>query len=188
MQARYYDPLIGRFLSIDPVGFSPDMPFMFGRYTYVGNDPVNLTDPTGKNPAAGATVGCAMTGPACPVGAIAGAIVGTVVVVAVAVAINEIDNDGQEDSTPTGDDVNIDDKIEEQLDERGWSEEEVRDLTTEEPSGKSVDNTGRRSDPATVYGDKDGYVVVNDETGDVVQVSDKHDPNWIPDDRIEWED
>ena len=50
MQARYYDPLIGRFLSIDPVGFSPAQPFMFGRYTYVGNDPVNLTDPTGKRP------------------------------------------------------------------------------------------------------------------------------------------
>ena len=47
MQARYYDPLIGRFLSIDPVGFSPDMPFMFGRYTYVANDPVNGVDPTG---------------------------------------------------------------------------------------------------------------------------------------------
>ena len=48
MQARYYDPLIGRFLSIDPVGFSPDMPFMFGRYTYVGNDPVNGIDPDGR--------------------------------------------------------------------------------------------------------------------------------------------
>ena len=48
MQARYYDPLIGRFLSIDPVGFSPDMPFMFGRYTYVNNDPVNAIDPDGK--------------------------------------------------------------------------------------------------------------------------------------------
>jgi hypothetical protein len=47
MQARYYDPLIGRFLSIDPVGFSPAQPFMFGRYTYVGNDPVNAIDPFG---------------------------------------------------------------------------------------------------------------------------------------------
>jgi len=47
MQARYYDPAIGRFLSIDPVGFSAGRPFMFGRYTYVGNDPVNGTDPTG---------------------------------------------------------------------------------------------------------------------------------------------
>jgi len=48
MQARYYDPLIGRFLSIDPVGFSPAQPFMFGRYTYVGNDPINGIDPTGE--------------------------------------------------------------------------------------------------------------------------------------------
>jgi len=47
MQARYYDPALGRFLSIDPVGFSPDKPFMFGRYTYVGNDPVNGVDPFG---------------------------------------------------------------------------------------------------------------------------------------------
>ena len=47
MQARYYDPLIGRFLSIDPINFTPDMPFMFNRYTYVNNDPVNATDPTG---------------------------------------------------------------------------------------------------------------------------------------------
>ncbi len=47
MQARYYDPLIGRFLSIDPVGFSPDQPFMFNRYTYVNNDPLNGNDPTG---------------------------------------------------------------------------------------------------------------------------------------------
>jgi len=54
MQARYYDPLIGRFLSIDPVGFSPNQPFMFNRYTYVGNDPVNLTDPFGMAPYLGA--------------------------------------------------------------------------------------------------------------------------------------
>ncbi len=47
MQARYYDPAIGRFLSIDPVNFSPDKPFMFGRYTYVGGDPVNGVDPFG---------------------------------------------------------------------------------------------------------------------------------------------
>ena len=48
MQARYYDPLIGRFLSRDPIGFSPERPEMFSSYTYVGNDPVNNTDPTGK--------------------------------------------------------------------------------------------------------------------------------------------
>ena len=49
MQARYYDPVIGRFLSIDPVTFLdlPE-PGQFNRYAYTWNDPINATDPTGK--------------------------------------------------------------------------------------------------------------------------------------------
>lgn len=48
MQARYYDPNIGRFLSIDPVEFEPDMPMQFNRYAYTWNDPVNANDPDGE--------------------------------------------------------------------------------------------------------------------------------------------
>jgi RHS repeat-associated protein len=49
MQARYYDPLIGRFLSIDPVGFNGrNNPAFFNRYAYTFNDPVNLIDPDGN--------------------------------------------------------------------------------------------------------------------------------------------
>lgn len=49
MQARYYDPGIGRFTSIDPVGFTETGdPGMFNRYAYVGNDSVNAVDKTGK--------------------------------------------------------------------------------------------------------------------------------------------
>jgi len=50
MQARYYDPVIGRFLSIDPVGFSPTRPSMFNRYAYASNDPVNAIDRDGRDP------------------------------------------------------------------------------------------------------------------------------------------
>lgn len=43
-RARYYDPTIGRFITPDPIGFlSGDTNF----YRYVGNDPVNFTDPSG---------------------------------------------------------------------------------------------------------------------------------------------
>ena len=42
-RARYYDPVAGRFLSEDPLGFAADMDF----YRYVGNDPEDFTDPFG---------------------------------------------------------------------------------------------------------------------------------------------
>ena len=47
MQARYDDPAIGRFLSVDPVQFADAGPGYFNRYAYVHNDPLNNTDPFG---------------------------------------------------------------------------------------------------------------------------------------------
>jgi len=39
----------------------------------------------------------------------------------------------------------------------------------------------RLNDPATAYFNKDGsYVVLNNNTHDVVQVSNRNDPDWIP--------
>ncbi|MGB6131718.1 MAG: RHS repeat-associated core domain-containing protein [Acidobacteriaceae bacterium] len=46
--ARYYDSSVARFCSADPVGGSLDDPQTWDRYTYVRNDPVDLTDPSGK--------------------------------------------------------------------------------------------------------------------------------------------
>jgi len=49
MKARYYDPVIGRFYSNDPVGFTLGNPMMFNRYAYANNSPYLYIDPTGKN-------------------------------------------------------------------------------------------------------------------------------------------
>ena len=49
MQARYYDPVTARFLSNDPVWFTPGTPQMFNRYAYAHNDPINRIDPNGED-------------------------------------------------------------------------------------------------------------------------------------------
>ena len=47
MNGRIYDPEIGRFMSADPIVQDPTDTQSLNRYTYVGNNPLSYTDPTG---------------------------------------------------------------------------------------------------------------------------------------------
>jgi len=60
MQQRYYDPVIGRFYSNDPVGFVESQPSSFGRYTYANNNPYKYTDPDGEFAVWGAAFAAAL--------------------------------------------------------------------------------------------------------------------------------
>ena len=46
--ARYYDPLIGRFISADTIVPAPGDPQSLNRYSYVSNNPLRYKDPSGR--------------------------------------------------------------------------------------------------------------------------------------------
>ena len=48
MNGRMYDPLLGRFISVDPFIQMPDNPQNYNRYSYCLNNPFKYTDPDGE--------------------------------------------------------------------------------------------------------------------------------------------
>src|SRR6187402_2716363 len=57
MKGRVYDPLAGRFLTADPVMQAPFWSQGLNRYSYVFNNPINNTDPSGFSAADTAQMG-----------------------------------------------------------------------------------------------------------------------------------
>src|SRR6202040_2203354 len=57
MHARYYSNAQGRFTSVDPLSGHLVDPQSWNGYSYVGNDPLNATDPTGMSSMSSAHVG-----------------------------------------------------------------------------------------------------------------------------------
>ncbi len=48
MQQRYYDPGLGRFLSVDPMATDLVTAWNFNRYIYAASNPYKFTDPDGR--------------------------------------------------------------------------------------------------------------------------------------------
>lgn len=80
--------------------------------------------------------------------------------------------------------------------ERGWTKQDIEDAISRGRTGTSVDQRSpgktpdgiARNDPASVYGERGNYAVVNDRTGEVTQVSNRNAAGWIDDSRINWND
>jgi RHS repeat-associated protein len=66
MQQRYYDPVVGRFYSNDPVDMLAHMrrgnnaANGFNRYAYANNNPYKYTDPDGEFALIGAAISAAI--------------------------------------------------------------------------------------------------------------------------------
>jgi RHS repeat-associated protein len=71
-RARYYDPVLKRFVSSDPIGLAGGM----NTYSYVEGNPVRDTDPHGLNPVTGAIAGAGAGSAFGPVGTVVGGIIG----------------------------------------------------------------------------------------------------------------
>lgn len=85
-----------------------------------------------------------------------------------------------------GDEVNtnITDKISRQAGKRGWTTSDI-DGTIDSPYTTRSATNKANDNPATAFFNKDGsYVVRDNKTGDVIQISNRNDPNWVPDQTI----
>ncbi len=79
----------------------------------------------------------------------------------------------------------INQKINNQMDKRGWTNQSINN-TVQNPYRTSDALNKATGNPATAYFNDDGsYVVVDNYTNAVIQISDRYDPNWVPDSTIE---
>ena len=79
---------------------------------------------------------------------------------------------------------NITDKIKSQMEDRGWTDESINNTINDAYALRDSVNKETRNS-ATAYFNKDGsYVVVDNLTNDVIQISDTTRP-WIPDSSIQ---
>lgn len=80
------------------------------------------------------------------------------------------------------DDISLGKKSEAYTSQRGWSLDSIKNVVGNPAETRSNPNivNRRNRNPVTYYYRPDGhYVVIDDVTGEVVQVSDINDPNWI---------
>ncbi|WP_455925918.1 RHS repeat-associated core domain-containing protein [Pseudomonas putida] len=57
MGARYYNPVVGRFLAVDPNDPNPENSHSINRYSYANNNPYKFVDPDGHTPVDVAFIG-----------------------------------------------------------------------------------------------------------------------------------
>ena len=93
--------------------------------------------------------------------------------------------DGAGSDIKFGSDTKSAQKLSNQMNKRGWTEEMVED-TVRNPYTTRVSTNKATGNSATVYYNKSGsYVVIDDVTKEVVQISDNINPStWIPDPSI----
>jgi RHS repeat-associated protein len=236
MQARFYDPQVGRFLSIDPFDLREGEVRQAGHYHFGLNNPLSYTDPTGMSACSMfEALKCNADGgerrmqdgrdrtrefvaldqtqgggdshrPGCDTAECdevkgtrakimadsadtleAAGIYGAKEAAAIGVGgiIGRVFGRLTALLRIGGPAVSYATKIEGQLLKRGWTKTLVEQAvrrparTVATQDVRFLASGGRMNDPATAYYSRSGgYVVRNDVTGDIVQISNRNDPGW----------
>ena len=67
------------------------------------------------------------------------------------------------------------------MNRRGWTEDSIREIANNPHTTRNAFNKARNN-PATAFFNRDGnYVVIDNVTWEVVQISHKFDLGWSPD-------
>ena len=192
LQSRYYDPAISRFINADSYGSTGQAFLGTNMFAYCLNNPIFLHDTSGDT-----AVTVAVTNYWNPVGWLFAG----VILVGAAVAAGEFiaDSISHTSSTASPPPPNNNDKDKNQnynyngaksksyVNKRGWTDDMIQSAINNGPQGTSVNMANQNS--CTVYrypGVDNQYVVIDDVTQSIVQVSNFTDPGWIPDSRIIW--
>ena len=192
--ARYYDPYIGRFTSRDPAKDG------LNWYVYTANNPLKFVDPTGLKKswiqtfidAVLRAFGIPDPNNPLPPDYISGSQMPGVVLVdtlpqapdmrtiLVNFVAEEIVDGVMQMVNKERKLTYNNNKIGRDMRKRGWAENDIQNaVSNPRKTAKAVDMRGGANDPATAYFiDDNHYVVVNDNTGEIVQVANKNDPDW----------
>ena len=198
LQSRYYDPEIGRFLNADAFASTGQGFTGNNMFAYCLNNPANNEDPFGfyvvsDDPlrwpvwihiggnASGVSSASPSAGPdgiPLPFGGIIQSVID--------IFRNQSNNEKPEPSYSRQYNYNGL-KNEQYVQDRGWTDEMIQYAMKAGTSGTSVNAANNNSCTAYLYpGTNNQYVVIDDTTGSIVQVSDFNDPGWIVDFRIQW--
>ena len=203
LQSRYYNPEWGRFVNADDAGIlevDQDSLIENNLFVYALNNPANMVDPTGEIAIftcvlIGAGIGMLLGGATGSyishrkfkqvrwkyvlIGAAAGVAIGAAAGYAIGIAIGaSVTTIGTAKGFASG--FKITSKISSQMAKRGWTNQLVKETILKNVGRKAFNRA--TGNAATAYFTSSGaYVVIDNITKEIVQISNRFDSNWVID-------
>ena len=199
LQSRYYNPKTGRFLNADSYVATGQDTLGNNMLAYCQNSPATRYDPNGRAFLYSDTLNRGLSGyvnlggnatgvsTASPSGGPDGFPISIVGFLADLFGIGDSSSNGAVNAAQTQPYNYNGLKNEKYVSKRGWTDDMIRYSIKSGQRGTSVNMATNSSCTAYRYpGTNNQYVIIDDSTRSIVQVSNFNDTGWIPDGRIQW--